>query len=76
MQHSLEVRKLMCSGTSETVSRGDPPEPCLTSLFQVDRGGKGQAMAARGSSLCKGTEVCGEREHSGSHIKFRGSAGN
>ena len=54
----------------------DTPEPHLMSLLRVDWGGRWKAIGAPGNSLCKGTEVCGESGASGSHIKFKGSAGN
>lgn len=63
-------------GHQRRVPGGDEPEPHFINLLQVDRSGKGKAIAAQRSSCVK-TQRCAESvDYSGSHIKFKGTAGN
>lgn len=59
-------------GHQRRVPGGDEPEPHFISLLQVDRSGKGKAIAAQGSSMRKDTEVRGERGLFGKPYKVQG----
>lgn len=59
-------------GHQRRVPGGDEHEPHFISLLQVDWSGKRKAVAAQGSSMCKDTEVYGERGLFGKPYKFQG----
>lgn len=71
-----ELGDLIYQEHQSWVPTGDVSEPHLISQLQVEMGGKGKAIAAKGAACVKAQGSVESVEGSGRHMKFKGSEGN